>query len=786
MLYTPLLGLALSFLAPSVPAPAQDAGAPGFAVHFRVRTTSEAKDFPAVLTSKEWSSGRVEDYTSHHDLGLSRSSGVLAGWAIALAPNGSWTWNLGDGKKRFDYRPTFERQPLADGKWHHLGFSIDEAAKEARLYHDGREVAVYSIAGIGDWRTAFKHEIEIVDPPGAEFSYWLSSEGMEVVDTVSEDEPFGREVFAEAWKAMGGEIEPEGLANEPVEELTILAWNIWHGGRRDGQVEGIERVVAAIRESGADAVAMQETYGSGAEIADRLGWHFHLRSSNLSVMSRYPIRETFDHYQGFRLGGVTLELSPRQLVRLFSLWIHHLPDIGKAVRSGEANPAQLVAAEMETRGSEIRDILVSLTPVIAESEVIPLIVAGDFNSPSHLDWVDAVKERHGGLVVPWPVSTQMAAASFTDAFRTANPDVVADRGRTWSPRFTDDWQDRIDYVYYRGSSLEVIESRMIDHVEPSWPSDHAAVVAKLRLKPRTGSEKRISIDRDDEAGTLRFTIDGNEAFTYRYGQEFAIPHIWPLRSPSGKSLLVQKTEPFPHHRSLWIVDRVQLGDGPDTDFYHEWKNLRDNEHPEQGHHSFIRHDSLTEVKSEVGEGKARARAIAELTWIARDEPVLAQTWNIELEDLGDGEYLLDLAWDLRAEYGDVSFLSDWVHYAWPYLRMDPLFNGEHGGVIVDDQGRRGQAETNEKYARWIDYSNTVDGLTEGVAVLLPDDGEKRTWLTREYGTFGPRRPDAWSGTRFTLKRGEKLEGRVGILVHRGDAGGGSVAERYREHYGTRD
>lgn len=296
----------------------------------------------------------------------------------------------------------------------------------------------------------------------------------------------------------------------------------------------------------------------------------------------------------------------------------------------------------------------------------------------------------------------------------------------------------------------------------------------------------IQLASDESAGTLRLAVDGEERFVYRYGKEWAIPHVWPLRSPSGKSMLVQKTEPYPHHRSLWIVDRVQLEGGPDTDFYHEWKNLSDPEHPEEGHHSFIRHDRFTDVSTEIENGHARGRATAELTWVARGEPVLAQTWRIGYEDLGDGEYRLDLTWELRAEYGEVTFTSDWVHYAWPYLRMDPAYCGEHGGTIVDDQGRRGQAETNEKHARWIDYSNTVDGVTEGIAILLPDDGEKRKWLTREYGCFGPRRPDAWSGTRFTLKRGEVLEGHVAILVHRGDAAGGRVAERYRERFGAGD
>ncbi len=289
-------------------------------------------------------------------------------------------------------------------------------------------------------------------------------------------------------------------------------------------------------------------------------------------------------------------------------------------------------------------------------------------------------------------------------------------------------------------------------------------------------EFHTRVNRDDEAGSLRFEVDGREVFTYQYGDEWAIPHIWPLRSPSGRSLLVQKTEPFPHHRSLWIVDRVQLEDGPVTDFYHEWSNLRDKEQPGLGHHSFIRHERFSGLRSH----ERGAVATAELTWVVQDEtPVLDQSLRFELEDLGNHESMLHLSWELRATYGPVRILSDWVHYAWPYLRMDPAFSGEQGGTIADDQGREGQEATNEKYAKWIDYSNTIDGVTEGVAVFLPDDGQPRKWLTREYGTFGPRRADAWSGTKFTLERGETLSGTVTLLVHRGDVDSGRVAERYR-------
>ena len=40
--------------------------------------------------------------------------------------------------------------------------------------------------------------------------------------------------------------------------------------------------------------------------------------------------------------------------------------------------------------------------------------------------------------------------------------------------------------------------------------------------------------------------------------------------------------------------------------------------------------------------------------------------------------------------------------------------------------------------------------------------------------------DAKSGKPFTLKKGEGLQQRVGILVHGGDVQKGRVAARYRE------
>ncbi|MDF1799509.1 MAG: PmoA family protein [Planctomycetota bacterium] len=325
----------------------------------------------------------------------------------------------------------------------------------------------------------------------------------------------------------------------------------------------------------------------------------------------------------------------------------------------------------------------------------------------------------------------------------------------------------------------------------SPPAALALLLAGATACIGTGPTETSYLALSVEAERAVVLLDGRELTAYQHGPGFAIPHLFPLTSPSGKALITQHPDPFPHHRALWLVDRVQAEGGPDVDFYHHWKNYLDADDPSLGHRHLIRHDELTAV--EVVDGVAHLGA--HLTWVtdavdaaghadpAAGTAVLDQTLDLRVRDLGAGEALLDLAWTLAPSDGAVTFKSDWIHYAWPYLRIDPAFAGEAGGLLLSDNGGRGQAGTNEQRARWIDYSNTVDGTPEGVTVfVVPEaDGELPKWLTREYGTFGPRRVDALSGTGFTLAPGETLTGRAGLFVHAGDAEGADLAARYAEY-----
>jgi len=110
-------------------------------------------------------------------------------------------------------------------------------------------------------------------------------------------------------------------ADDAESTLAVLAWNIWRGGREDGEQVGPQRVVDVIRDSRVDLVAMQETYGSGELIAKALGFHLHARGTNVSILSRYPVVEDISVFEEFKCVGALIELPDQTRVALYSIWL---------------------------------------------------------------------------------------------------------------------------------------------------------------------------------------------------------------------------------------------------------------------------------------------------------------------------------------------------------------------------------------------------------------------------------------------------------------------------------
>ncbi|MFT5690411.1 MAG: endonuclease/exonuclease/phosphatase family metal-dependent hydrolase, partial [Planctomycetota bacterium] len=439
-------------------------------------------ELPLLAANKDWESGAIRDYTTNNSFGVGRESGSEAGFAISVLPDGAWTWNAGDGRSRLDHRPEAADQDISDGRWHEVGFAVDRAMGVVHLYHDGRRVALHDIQGVGSLKSSAA-AIQIGN-----------AEGFEVADVRIDAGAVLQTAVAESFvKLLGEDRRPAPSATWDGQPLKVLAWNIWHGGRRKGTEEGVQRVVEVIESSGADIVLMQETYGSGPIISGRLGFEYFLRSSNLSILSRYPIRQVHRLYQGFRFGGATIELRPGTEIQAYSLWINYLPDVKKALDE-DSTASELILADAKTRGAEMDAIISELLVHIDASPAVPVLVGGDFNSGSHLDWTEqaAHLEDHHGRVVAWPVSLSMMRARFVDTFRSIHPDPVVSPGHTWSPEFRESHQDRIDYVYASKGDWRVIDSRVLAEHARGWPSDHAAVLTTLELRDPAPALKVMS------------------------------------------------------------------------------------------------------------------------------------------------------------------------------------------------------------------------------------------------------------------------------------------------------
>jgi hypothetical protein len=292
---------------------------------------------------------------------------------------------------------------------------------------------------------------------------------------------------------------------------------------------------------------------------------------------------------------------------------------------------------------------------------------------------------------------------------------------------------------------------------------------------------RIELERDDKAGRLRVLIDDQEAVVCRYGTEVDLVHYYPVRSPSGKSMTIQEPDPYPHHRSFWFADRVRLEGERDVNFYGALYSAADRGNPKPPFADHVRHVEF--VPDRTAPSPNQRTVTTKLLWeMDHDKPVLEELRSMRIVALENGEYFLDFTFTVTASHGNVTFTSDATHYAWPYVRMCPEFSVEQGGQIVNSEGGVNQAGTNGKEAKWVDYVNTIDGVTEGLAVFShTDNAQPHKWLTRDYGCFGPRRIDAKSGKPFTLKKGESLSRRVGVLVHRGDVKTGRVAKRFEAY-----
>ena len=125
------------------------------------------------------------------------------------------------------------------------------------------------------------------------------------------------------------------------------------------------------------------------------------------------------------------------------------------------------------------------------NDSVSILFGGDFNAPSHEDWVPEVAHRHNGAVVKWPQTLILERAGLRDSYRSLN-DLRTNADYTWSPleQGADEKFDRIDYIFYkpnmrlrlrRSFTFDCWRQDRFHWSNHSWHTDHTAVISDFEL-----------------------------------------------------------------------------------------------------------------------------------------------------------------------------------------------------------------------------------------------------------------------------------------------------------------
>lgn len=245
--------------------------------------------------------------------------------------------------------------------------------------------------------------------------------------------------------------------DENITTLIAADWNIHHGGihntiEKDGWDSRL-RIAEMLKEKNADVIMMQESYSNGDFIAAELGyyyattvdWDYLNQGANISVLSRYPIKELYMPEDApFNNVAVKVSISQTQDMFVMSNWygMNNFP----------------IVYDYHKERFDL-------------SDQVPTLFAGDFNAVPHTD---------GGNS---PASLKMLESGFTDAFRSIYPD--CDK----SPGYSHEEGVRIDQLYYKGKGLNNILTETISTWPGGFPSDHYLIISEFELDYSSVEEK---------------------------------------------------------------------------------------------------------------------------------------------------------------------------------------------------------------------------------------------------------------------------------------------------------
>ncbi len=365
-------------------------------------------------------------------------------------------------------------------------------------------------------------------------------------------------------------------------------------------------------------------------------------------------------------------------------------------------------------------------------------------------------------------------AEITEGFALLN--VSTSDGKSYAGRLQEETSRQLALMQPDGQTVRIpkadIAKRESLHLSPMPPFDRvlaaqplADLVAWLtgggkataaNSGAKTSAAPRVStFAADVREDRIVITDDGRPVASYVFKdtQTFR-PHLQNLHAPGGARISrthpPAANEPNDHatmHPGAWFA----FGSINGEDF---WRNK-----------ARIEHERFVEPPTVKNGVLSFATANRLLT--TAGQPVASQILRVSIARQGDA-YLFTCETTLKSDDRDLVF-GEQEEMGFGVRLATPLIE-KNGGKVVNSDERMGAKQAWGKVADWCGYTHTVDGRVLGAAIFAsPKNPQRSWWHTRDYGLmvanpFGKRVLPAGSDGNLTLKRGEPLTLRFGLLI----------------------
>lgn len=312
-------------------------------------------------------------------------------------------------------------------------------------------------------------------------------------------------------------------------EFTVLQWNIWQEGTSvPGGYDAIVNEIVRLKPDFVTFSEVRNYHQSNfsvricASLQKRGLQYYSFYTKDTGLLSKYPITDSLTVFPENKDHGSIYRLTSGVNGHKVAIYTAHLDYLNCAYYNARGYDGSTwkeiplptsVEEILNVNVASLRDDAIRQFITQAEKDLATgyrVIVGGDFNEPSHLDWIEKNKNLydHNGFVIPWTVTTLLEEAGFIDSYRKIYPNPLTHPGFTypsdnlaktpekitWAPKA--DERDRIDFIFYKGKGLKakkaivfgpkesIVRSQRVSENSKDkfllplqvWPTDHKGLL----------------------------------------------------------------------------------------------------------------------------------------------------------------------------------------------------------------------------------------------------------------------------------------------------------------------